>query len=157
MRRAARPATVVMGAKLVQVRGTDSTDMQPGLSAHSRDKDRRWQGKGCRGILRRPGHQKMEHSLRRNCAMKSSLHMLLRDSEALRAVGCQIVPSAVCRVAAFTAWRYPWWSWWSRERLFGKNSYWHGASSVSSADSDATVGLASNFTVDVPFHVIASI
>lgn len=46
MRRAARPATVVMGAKLVQVRGTDSTDMQPGLSAHSRDKDRRWQGKG---------------------------------------------------------------------------------------------------------------
>lgn len=117
--------------------------MQPGLSAHSRDKDRRWQGKG--GVEEFSAVQvirKWNIRFGEICAMKSSLHKLLRDSEALRAVGCQIVPSAVCRVAAFTAWRYSWWSWWSRERLFGKNSY--GTVPVVSRrpTSDATVGLA---------------
>ena len=122
MRRAARPATVVMGAKLVRVRGTD-TDLQhkPGLSAHSRDKDRRW-GKGRRGILR-PGHQKMEHSLRRKCRQLCSefLH-ISRDSEARRAVGSRCPLCPVHGSLPFTAWRNSWWSWWSRERLFGKSS-----------------------------------
>jgi hypothetical protein len=122
--RAARP--VCMGAKLVPVRYRFAC-IQPGLITHSRSRTAEIKIGGSRE--RGVEASEMEHSLRRKCsdnrAVNSSHIAYYRETR--RRSGRWGAHCASTRVAVFAAWRNSGWSWWSRERLFGKSSEYIGS------------------------------
>src|SRR6266478_5580994 len=122
------------------------------LSTQSRDKDRRWWGKGGRGVLR-PGHQKW--NIRRSEITVGRAITKLGGAQGLGCQLCRCIHGLAGHMMELVEQRTPIWKefqvWWIASLLLHRcwhSWHWHSPHRPTRRDPDVPV---------VPLHVIASV